>query len=33
MKQKPPIPYQYNEEVFTIRKIRKNFEATDFYQL
>lgn len=22
-----PIPYQYNEEVFTIRKIRKNFDA------
>jgi len=24
---KPPIPYQYNEQVFLIRKIRKNFDA------
>jgi len=24
---KPPIPYQYNEKVFLIRKIRKNFDA------
>ncbi len=24
---KPPIPYQYNEQVFSIRKIRKNFDA------
>jgi len=24
---KAPIPYQYNEQVFSIRKIRKNFDA------
>lgn len=27
MKKKQPIPYQYNEQVFFIRKIKKNFDA------